>query len=70
MPFPLTEGGEYRIRIRIFIGPVCRVLDATFFVSKLYKNGEGALCAFCSFSRIQEEDRRFLYEKYYGVLYK
>ena len=70
MPFPLTEGGEYRIRIRIFVGPVCRVLDATFFVSKLYKNGEGALCAFCSFSRIREEDRRFLYEKYYGILYK
>ena len=70
MPFPLSEGGEYRIRIRIFIGPVCRVLDATFFVSKLYKNGEGALCALCSFLRIQEEDRRFLYEKYYGVLYK
>ncbi|MGI5173926.1 hypothetical protein H0R92_10070 [Treponema sp. OMZ 840] len=67
---PLTEGGEYLICIRVLLGSVCRVLKMNIAVSKIYSTAGGCFCASCLFSRIQEEDRRFLYEKFYGILYK
>ena len=70
-PFPLSKGGEYTMILKIAESRLCRVIKITMSVSKIYKNQTGSsVCAVCTFSKIKEEDRRFLYEKFYRTLYK
>lgn len=69
-PFPLSKGAEYAMTMRIVETGMCRVLKLMMIVSKIYKSTTGAVCAVCTFSQIKEEDRRFLYEKFYKTLYK
>lgn len=69
-PFPLSKGAEYAMTLRIAETGMCRVLKLIMIVSKIYKSTTGAVCAVCAFSHIKEEDRRFLYEKFYKTLYK
>ena len=57
--------------LKIAESRLCRVIKITMSVSKIYKNQTGSsVCAVCTFSKIKEEDRRFLYEKFYRTLYK
>ena len=70
-PFPLSKGGEYTMILKIAESRFFRVIKITMSVSNIYKNRTGSsVCAVCTFSKIKEEDRRFLYEKFYKTLYK
>ncbi len=62
--FPLAMGQKYILKLHIPIEKMHRTILVTISVSKIYNNENKASCALCSFINLQEEDRRFLYEKY------
>lgn len=65
--FELSEGSEYPVEMSFTLkeSPVAkRKIFVTCKVFNLYKNEDGSkFAADCSYTMIQEEDRRFLYEK-------
>ncbi len=62
--FPLLEGQEYTLKLHIPLETMVRTIMVTITVSKIYSNDYKASCAICSFSNVQEEDKRFLYESF------
>ncbi len=62
--FPLALGQEYIVKLHIPVGKMQRTIFVTISVLNIYSSDNKASCAICSFKNLQEEDRRFLYEKY------
>ncbi len=63
--FPLMKYQEYVLQLRVPVENMVRTISVRINVSNIYKNDSKAACALCRFINLQEEDRRFLYEKYY-----
>lgn len=65
--FPLSQGAEYALRMSFMLrqGPVAkRDVFATCVPVKVYSSGDGKrICADCVYTSLQEEDKRFMYEK-------
>lgn len=65
--FELSEGSEYPVEMRFALKEspaVVRKIFVTCKVDNLFRNEDGTtLAADCIYTMIQEEDRRFLYEK-------
>lgn len=68
--FPLQQGLEYTLHLSIPLTTIKRLIKVTILVSQLLQNDKGCICALCQFVDLQEEDRRFLYEKFNGTLCK
>ncbi len=62
--FPLEQNQEYSLHLHIPCDKFKRKISVTISVGHVYKNEGRAVCALCSFVNLQEEDRRFLYEKF------
>ncbi len=62
--FPLSEGQEYTLKLHIPVEKMIRTVLVTIVVAKVYINDHNSACALCSYVNLQEEDRRFLYEKF------
>jgi hypothetical protein len=64
---PLSQGAEYALRMSFMLrqGPVARRdVFATCVPVKLYRSADGRrTCADCIYTSMQEEDKRFMYEK-------
>lgn len=71
--FSMTEGGEYAVRISFSLiesRAVMRDVFVTCAVDNLYTSRDGTrICADCSYTGIQKEDCRFLYEKASSALF-
>ncbi|MBQ9238243.1 MAG: hypothetical protein IJ191_02875 [Treponema sp.] len=64
--FPLTAGTEYAVKMSFKLsgGPIAvRDVFATCAIGKVYTGTDERFAADCVFTALQEEDRRFLYEK-------
>lgn len=61
----LKMGMEYPMSIFIPLEAVVREVFVTATVVRLYSGKKGEVCAVLKYNAIREEDRRFLYEKYY-----
>jgi len=65
--FTLSQGAEYALRMSFMLrqGPVTkRDVFATFIPAKIYSSKDGKrTCADCIYTSLQEEDKRFMYEK-------
>ncbi len=62
--FPLVNGQEYSLQLRVPSEGFTRNITMNIKVSQVFKNEGRAACALCSYINLQEEDRRFLYEKF------
>ena len=65
--FSLMHGAEYALKMSFALkaGPVAvREVVATCVPAKVYRSAEATrACADCAYTSLQEEDRRFMYEK-------
>ncbi|MFA6856989.1 MAG: hypothetical protein WCR31_07260 [Treponema sp.] len=65
--FPLAQGAEYALRMSFMLrqGPVAkRDVFATCIPAKIYSSEDSKhMCADCVYTSLQEEDKRFMYEK-------
>ncbi|MBQ9495707.1 MAG: hypothetical protein IJR50_08750 [Treponema sp.] len=65
--FPFAAGTEYALKMSFSLktGPVVsREVIATCALAKIYRSNDGTrACADCVYTSMQEEDRRFIYEK-------
>lgn len=68
--FPLQQGLEYTLQLSIPLVAMKRLIKVSIFVSHIFKNEKGSICVLCRFSNLQEEDKRFLYEKFNDTLCK
>ncbi len=64
--FPLLKGQEYVLQLSIPQGLMQRTITVKISVTQVYSNEKNHACSICRFLNLQEEDRRFLHEKYYG----
>ena len=63
----LKMGMEYPMSIFVPLAAVVREVFVTATVTRVYTGKKGEICAVLRYNVIREEDRRFLYEKYYGT---
>ncbi len=63
----LKMGMEYPMSIFIPLAAGVREVFVTATVIRVYSGKKGEVCAVLRYNVIREEDRRFLYEKYYGT---
>ena len=63
----LKMGMEYPLSIFIPLAAGTREVFVTATVVRLYTGKKGEVCAVLKYNIIREEDRRFLYEKFYGT---
>ncbi len=68
--FPLVKGQEYTLQLCVPVENLVRTITTKISVMNIYNNGLQATCGVCRFLNLQEEDRRFLHEKYYGTVHK
>lgn len=66
----LQMGSEYPMSIYVPLQAGTREVFVTAAVVRTYGGKRGEACAVCRYKAIREEDRRFLYEKYYGTRFK
>ncbi len=64
--FPLSIGQEYSLQLFIPTETLVRTIRVQIAVKNVHKNKMKATCAVCNFLHLQEEDRRYLHEKYYN----
>ncbi|GMO60172.1 MAG: hypothetical protein Ta2A_06250 [Treponemataceae bacterium] len=68
--FPLEEGKEYAIQISCMMPIGRRNIFVTAFNSKIYRSEKNGKCAaVLTYSVLQTEDKRFLFEKLYGAVF-
>lgn len=69
----LSVGGEYEITLKFFLKStpaITRDIRVTCRADNVYSDDEGLkFCADCSYTSLQEEDCRFLYEKATSLLF-
>ncbi len=62
--FPLAQGQEYSLQLNIPVRSMLRTIVLSFSVVQIFKDEKRVGCALCRYTSLQEEDRRFLYEKF------
>lgn len=71
--FSLESGVEYDVKMKFVLNSatsISRDISVLCSADYIYQDEEGTrFCVDCSFSKIQEEDRRFLYEKATKLLF-
>jgi hypothetical protein len=69
--FPLKKGQEYAIQISCGIPAGKRVIHTTLVTGEVISGAQESNCAtVCAFTGVQAEDKRFLFEKLYGTIFK
>lgn len=63
----LKMGMEYPLSVFVPLSVGTREVFVTATVVRLYTGKKGEVCAVLKYNVIREEDRRFLYEKFYGT---
>lgn len=69
-PLTLQKNQEYTFSLYCSTAIGYRIIDCGLSVSRTFENEIGSKCALCRFIKVKEEDRRFLFEKYFGKIYK
>lgn len=66
----LKKGEEYAADIVVSLPVGNRVISVTLALARIFKSDSGnRQCALMRYVLLEEEDRRFIYEKYYGSRY-
>lgn len=67
---PFKKGEEYAADIMVSLPVGMRCISVTLAVARIFTSASGnSSCAFMRYIILEEEDRRFIYEKYYGTRY-
>jgi hypothetical protein len=69
-PLTLQKNQEYTFSLYCSTAIGYRIIQCGLAVSRTFENESGSKCALCRFIKVKEEDRRFLFEKYFGKIYK
>lgn len=67
---PFRKGEEYAADIMVSLPVGKRIISVTLALARIFKSESGnSSCALMRYVVLEEEDRRFIYEKYYGTRY-
>ncbi|MDR3284976.1 MAG: hypothetical protein LBS97_07355 [Treponema sp.] len=69
--FPLEKNQEYALQMTCSGSQLIRQIYTACFVSEVYTAPESEKqCALCIFTNLKAEDKRFLFEKLYGIMFQ
>lgn len=67
---PFKKGEEYNADIVVSLPVGSRIVSVTLALARIFTSESGnSSCALMRYVVLEEEDRRFIYEKYYGTRY-
>lgn len=67
---PFKKGEEYNADIVVSLPVGSRIISVTLALARIFPSVSGnSSCALMRYVVLEEEDRRFIYEKYYGTRY-
>ena len=67
---PFRKGEEYSADIMVSLPVGKRIINVTLALARIFTSESGnSSCALMRYIILEEEDRRFIYEKYYGTRY-